>query len=96
MRVMISYKVKKDQVEPELQLLRAIYDELEATRPSGLRYATFQLGDEVSFVEIAETAAPGQFSDLAAFRAYRETLDERCDEPPVVTELREVGSFPVR
>lgn len=94
MRVMIRYKVKREQLERELELLGAIYEELKATRPEGLRYATFQLEDEVSFVEFAETDAPGRFSELDAFRAYRATLDQRCEEAPVVTELAEVGSFP--
>jgi len=94
MRVMIRYTVKRDQLERELELLRAVYDELDATQPDGLRYASFQLEDEVSFVEFAETDGPGRFSELKAFRTYRATLDERCDEPPVVTELHEVGSFP--
>jgi hypothetical protein len=93
-RAMIRYKVRRDQLERELELLRAVYEELDATRPNGLRYATFQLDDEVSFVEFAEADGPGQFSKLDSFRAYRATLDERCDEAPVVTELNPVGSFP--
>ena len=91
--VMIRYKIKRDQVARELELLRAVYEELEATQPDGLRYATFQLEDEVSFVEFAVTDGPGRFSQLKSFRRYRSTLDDRCDEPPVVTELHEVGSF---
>jgi hypothetical protein len=91
---MIRYKVKRDQLARELELLRAVYEELEATQPGGLRYASFQLEDEVSFVELAETDGPGRFSELAAFRTYRATLEERCDESPVVAELHEVGSFP--
>jgi hypothetical protein len=93
---MIRYKVKREETARELELLRAIYAELEATKPDGIRYATFQLEDGVSFVEFAETDGPGRFSELEAFRAYRATLDERCEEAPVVTELRQVGSFPGR
>lgn len=94
--MMIRYKVKREETARELELLRAIYAELEATKPDGIRYATFQLEDGVSFVEFAETDGPGRFSELEAFRAYRATLDERCEEAPVVTELRQVGSFPGR
>ncbi len=90
---MIRYKVKPDQLGRELELLRAVYEELESTQPDGLRYASFQLEDEVSFVEFALTDGPGRFSQLESFRRYRSTLDERCDETPVVTELQEVGSF---
>ncbi len=91
--VMIRYKVKRDEVDRELELLRAVYAELGTTQPDGLRYATFQLEDKVSFVEFIETDDPGRFSQLSTFRAYRATLDERCDEPPTVTELHEVASF---
>jgi hypothetical protein len=93
MRVMIRYKVKRDQVERNLELLRAVFEELESTQPDGVRDAAFQLEDEVSFVHFVETDSPGRFSRLKSFRAYRATLDERCDEPPVMTELHEVGSF---
>jgi hypothetical protein len=96
MQVMIRYRLKPDQVERNLELLRAYFEELESTPPDGVRDAAFQLEDSVSFVHLVETDAPGRFSQLEAFRAYRATLDERCDEPPVVTALREIGSFGVR
>lgn len=93
-QVMISYKVKRDQVERNLELLRAVYEELESTQPDGLHWATFQLEDKVSFVDfVAGEADPGLLSQLEAFRRFRGALDERCDEPPVMIELHEVGSF---
>lgn len=91
--VMIRYKVKPDQVERNLELLRAVYEELESAQPEGLRWATFQLDDEMSFVDFAVGGGQGVLSRLEAFRRFRSTLDERCDEPPVLTELHEVGSF---
>jgi hypothetical protein len=36
---------------------------------------------------------PGALSQLKAFQRYRSTLDERCEEPSVLTVLHEVGSF---
>jgi hypothetical protein len=33
---------------------------------------------------------------MPAFQRYRSTLDERCDDPPVVTVLHEVGSYRFR
>ena len=96
MRVLIRYRVKPEHVERNLELLRDVYAELESDRPEGLRYATFQLEDGVSFLAFVEAdGGPGPVpgSQLDAFRRYRETLDERCDEPPVVTQLHEVGSY---
>ena len=53
-----------------------------------------KLDDGVSFVHVASTE-PGNnpLADVAAFQAFQADIGERCDEPPVVTELHEVGSF---
>ena len=92
-RMMIRYKVKPDGIERHLELLRAVYEELESTQPDGFRWATFRLGDGVSFVEfVAGTDLPGPLPRLEAFRRFRANLEERCDER-VMVELREVGSF---
>jgi hypothetical protein len=83
MQVMIRGKVKPDQVERNLELLRAVYEELESIQPDGLRYATFQLEDKVSFISFVEIeGGPAPLRQLKAFQRYRATLDERCDEPP--------------
>lgn len=93
MQVMIRSKLKSDRVEQSLELLRAVYDEFEATRPDWLRQATFQLDDKVGFVTFAELDDPGKLAGMPAFRRFRRCLDEWCEEPPVVTVLHEVGSY---
>jgi quinol monooxygenase YgiN len=91
---MIRCKVKPDEVERNLELLHAVYEEMRSVRPGGLRYATFQLEDKVTFVAFAQRDdGPGVLRQLEAFQHYRATLDERCDEPPVMTMLHEVGSY---
>ena len=93
-QVMVRYKVKPDRVEENEQLVRAVYDELAATRPAGLRYATFRLDDGVSFVHLA--SVEGEHNALAeseAFARFQADVRDRCEELPVVTELHEVGSY---
>jgi hypothetical protein len=92
--VMVRYKVKPDRVAENEELVRAVYAELHRTEPAGLRYATFQLDDGVSFVHLASTE-DGQtpLPELQAFRQFQENIRERCDEAPVASELREIGSF---
>jgi hypothetical protein len=94
-RVMVRYKVRPESADNNVRLVRAVYDELAVTRPPGFRYATFRLDDEVSFVHIAFEAGPGPgpLPGLAAFQEFQRGIRERCEEPPVVTELQEVGSF---
>ena len=95
-RVMVRYKVKPDQAAKNEALVRAVYDELRRTNPAGLRYATLKLQDGVSFVHIASTEAEdggSPLSELKAFKEFQDGIGDRCDEPPVVTELSEIGSF---
>lgn len=99
MQVMISYKVKPDQIGPNADLLADVYAELAATQPEGLRYATFRLDDQGRFVAFVEfDGQPGSAAHhrLASFQRYRSTLDERCEQPPVVAVLHEVGSYGFR
>ena len=93
-QVMVRYKVKPNRVEENEQLVRAVYEELAATEPVGLRYATFRLDDGVSFVHIA--SVEGEHNPLAeveAFARFQAEVRDRCEEQPVVTELHEVGSY---
>jgi hypothetical protein len=95
-RVMVRYRVKPDQATRNEELVRAIYDELGRTKPAGLRYATFKLDDGVSFVHIASVDTEdghNPLGDVEAFAKFQKTIADRCEEPPVTTELREVGSF---
>lgn len=95
-RVMVRYRVRPDQAARNEELVRAVYDELDRTAPAGIRYATFQLEDGVSFVHLASVETEdgrNPLSELTAFKRFQEDIGERCDEAPVATGLREIGSF---
>jgi hypothetical protein len=93
-QVMVRYKVKPGREAENEALVRAVYDELRRTEPAGFSYATFQLDDGVTFVHLA-SAEDGQnpLSRVEAFARFQEHIAERCDERPVLTELREIGAF---
>jgi quinol monooxygenase YgiN len=93
-RVMVRYKVKPEQVARNEELVRAVYEELHRTEPASLRYATFKLPDGVTFIHLADTDADhNPLSEVEAFKTFQAGVRDRCDEPPVVSELSEVGSF---
>jgi hypothetical protein len=97
-QVIVRYKVKPDRVAENVELVRAVYDELERTNPPGLRYATFQFDDGVSFVHVAVNETDSERSPLsgvAAFKDFQREITERCEEQPRVSEVREVGSYRV-
>jgi hypothetical protein len=91
---MVRYKVKPDEVAENERLVRDVYAELAERQPEGFRYATFKLDDGVSFVHFAlQEAAENPLFTVGAFQRFQEKIGERCDEPPVVVQLEEVGSF---
>jgi hypothetical protein len=91
---MVRYKVKPDRAEENEALVRAVYDELQRSAPAGLAYATFVLEDDVSFVHIAtHDEEDNPLSHVAAFARFQQDVRDRCEEPPVVSRLREVGSY---
>jgi hypothetical protein len=92
-RIMVRYKVKPDQVAANERLVRDVYDELDRTQPEGLRYGTFRLDDGVSFVHLAVHGTENPLQRVEAFQRFQEGIRDRCDEPPVVTELETIGSY---
>jgi hypothetical protein len=92
-QVMVRYRVHPDRVAENEELVRAVYEELAATQPDGLHYATFKLPDGVTFIHVAEHGDPNPLATTAAFQRFTEGVRKRCDEPPVVTELEEIGSY---
>jgi hypothetical protein len=92
-QVMVRYRVHPDRVAENEQLVRAVYDELAAAKPEGLRYATFKLPDGVTFIHVAEHDDPNPLPAIAAFQRFQEEIQARCEEPPVATRLDEIGSY---
>jgi hypothetical protein len=64
--------------------VRAVYDELHQTQPTGLRYATFRLEDGQTFVRVAVGETLHQRSlllEVAAFRRFTDGIAGRCEIP---------------
>lgn len=95
-RVMVRYKVKPERVAENEELVRAVYEELHRTEPADMRYATFQLEDGVSFVHVhmnGRADGVNVLTSMESFNKFQEGIRDRCEEGPVVSELREIGSY---
>jgi len=92
-QVLVRYRVHPDRVAENEELVRAVYDELNASQPEGLQYGTFKLPDGVTFVHVARHGDPNPLPEVAAFQRFQEGIQARCEEPPVVTQLEEIGSY---
>jgi len=95
-RVMVRYRVRAAQAAENERYIAAVFAELEREKPGGLRYASFKLADGVSFIHIASIDTPDGKNPLVAlpsFKAFSAGITDRCEEPPVTTELHEVGAY---
>ena len=94
---MVRYKVRPDRADENVTLVQAVYEQLALERPAGIHYATFWLPDSVSFMHIViDSDDPGAVLNvLSAVRAFVTGIADRCEEPPVATEITLVGSYAV-
>jgi hypothetical protein len=95
-KIMVRYKTKPDRAHENEQYIEKVFQELQKSRPEGLRYASFKLSDGVSFVHIAFTESTDGNNPLtqsAAFKSFQAGIKDRCEEQPVATDLTEIGSY---
>lgn len=92
---MVRYRTSDAMGDTNAMLVRAVFEELRARAPEGIRYTSYCLADGVTFVHIASVEKPDEnpLTALPSFRAFQARLKDRCVEPPVVTELSVVGSY---
>jgi hypothetical protein len=96
MKHMIRYTLKPERVADNERLSRAVYDALKRVRPTGVHYATFKLADGVGFVHLVsydEGVSNTALTSLPEFKSFSEGVKERCVEPPVRSDLTEIGSY---
>ena len=94
-RTGIRYRTRPDMAERNAELVAAVFAELKAAQPEGLRYLSLRLEDD-TFIHVVETAADDGASPLPklpAFAAFQSGIRERCAEPPVAKGATVVGNY---
>ena len=93
--IMVRYKTSsKEAADTNAALVRAVFEELHARAPDGIRYTSYRAEDGLGFVHVAtHGASSDMLTSLPAFKAFQKDLKSRCAEPPVFTELSVVGSY---
>lgn len=96
-RVVVRYRTKPDQADLNHGLVEAVFAELAAADPGGVRYATLRLADN-TFVHIADIEAdPNPLGSIAAFAEFQKEIGDRClpGHEPVVEAAELVGDYAV-
>jgi len=94
--VLVRYTTHADRAAENQALIHAVFDELRATAPAGLHYATFKLADSPTFVHLAtiDTAdGSNPLVSLASFKRFQQGLPERCAEAPVAADVLPVDRY---
>ena len=93
--LVVRYKVKPGQGDENQRLIEEVFAQLERDKPSGVRYQVVRLPDGVSFMHMATVdAGPVHpLTSLDAFKHFFAGIKDRCEEPPVATEVQIVGAF---
>ena len=71
-RTVIRYRTKPEMADRNAELVAAVFAELKAAQPEGLRYMSLRLEDDtfIHFVESAADDGSSPLPKLAAFAAF--------------------------
>jgi len=92
----VRYTTKPDRGAENQELVEAVFAELAAQQPDGLRYVTFRLEDGTTFVHIAivdTDDGTNPLTSVAAFGEFQSGIPERFEAPPTVMGATVVGSY---
>ena len=93
-RTLIRYKTSPETANKNAEMVAAVFAELKAKQPDGVRYMTLRLEDD-TFIHFVESADDGTspIPKLAAFQAFQSGIRERCVEPPMPRGATIVGNY---
>lgn len=94
-RRLIRYRTRPDASDANAALIAAVFAELEAAKPDGLRYLSLRLDDD-TFIHVVETSTDdggGALPKLASFQAFQSGIRDRCAEPAQVRQATVVGNY---
>ena len=95
-RQIVIYKAKPEHNGENERLLKAVFAELNAEQPKGVRYAAARLADDtyvhIVFTDVPE-GEPNPLSKLDAFRAYQAEVRSRLQAPPATGEATIIGDY---
>jgi hypothetical protein len=94
-RRLIRYRARPDMADKNAELIAAVFAELQAAKPDGIRYLSLRLEDD-TFIHMVETttdAGSSELTKLGSFQAFQGGVRERCAEQPVVRGATVIGNY---
>jgi len=90
----VRYRTNPQDAAENARLIRDVFAELAAEQPEGLRYASFQLDDGVTFIHVAELDGDhNPLLDSPAFAKFQSGIKDRCTDGPSASDATVIGSY---
>ena len=90
---LITYQAKHESAAENERLIRAVFEELRAVAPDGVRYAVLRLADD-TFVHLVGTEPDGfSIPSLAAFQQFQTGIEERESQPAQARGATIIGNY---
>jgi hypothetical protein len=90
----VRYRTHPESADENARLVEKVYASLAELAPPGLRYTTYRLSDDVTFVHVAEfDGADNPLATLPAFAEFQHELGQRCAEAPDPNDATIVGTY---
>lgn len=92
-RTLIRYQTKPEAADTNAKLVEAVFAELKAKAPEGVRYLSLRLDDGVFVHFVEQSDGPSALLKLDAFQAFQSGIRERCIDPPQASGATILGNY---
>ena len=90
----IRYRTSAEGAEENARLVAAVFAELEADGPEGIRYTALRMDDGVTFLHVAVLEGDDNpLQSSPAFAAFQGGLADRVEEGPSAAAATVVGTY---
>ena len=86
----IRYQTTPETAEENRRLIEAVFTQLAATAPPGLRYSVFRLADGVTFVHVVDGEGLAVHD---AFQEFQRALGDRLAVGPTREDATLIGAY---
>ncbi|MGV9451561.1 hypothetical protein [Streptomyces sp. NPDC003635] len=90
MSTVIRYRTRPEWADENQRLIEKVFAELATAAPPGLRYSTFRLADQVTFVHVVDGEG---LPELAAFQEFQRDLRSRLAGDVTREEAGVIGTY---
>ncbi len=90
----VRYTTRPETAEENERLIKAVFAQLAAERPDGMRYVAIRLDDGVGFVHVAVyDGDDNPLTKLGAFGEFVSAIDTRCAVGPSPANGTVIGDY---